>query len=127
MHTQTQPTTKDLGHVLLEIATTRAMARNANHDPLQGRYLDTGLTPGELYDLCLTQLAQGAGDDPAEEAWAPLVVRALDRTLHEGLFRFHVRVQEALGRVRVFDDDDSGEAHVFVTAEVLAATAGTAA
>ncbi len=43
-----QPTTHDLGHLLLEIATTQAVARNAEPRSARGPYVDTGLTPAEL-------------------------------------------------------------------------------
>jgi hypothetical protein len=107
-----------MGHLLLEIATTEALERAADEPKPVDPFIDTGLTPSELYKLCLTQLAQGWNEDPVTEAWAPIVVRGADDALQAGLFRFFVSIQEALGRVRVMDDA-RGEPRVFVTADVL--------
>ena len=116
-----QPAQQDMGHLLLELATTEALDRTADQPKPTDAFIDTGLTPSELYKLCLTQLAQSWHEDPVVEAWAPIVVRGADDALQAGLFRFHVSVQEALGRVRVMDDA-GGQPRVFVTSDVLPAT-----
>ena len=102
-----------IGSLLVEIALRRAREVAAESGQADAAYVDTGLTPGQLREICLARWLEQWGWKQAADVSGTMVERADDRRLQEGMFRFFVTVQEALGRLFILDAG-AGERHVFV-------------
>lgn len=108
----------EIGRLLMEIASARARDGGVESVQPDGAYLDTGLTPAQLLDLCRARWVEESSRPYEAVAWDRPVVRSAFSHLHDGMFRFYVTVQEARGRLLVLDAG-TGERHVFVARACL--------
>jgi len=111
--------TDEIGHLILEVALTQAEGKDPERRA-DRQYVDTGLSPDQLYHMCLARLVDGWQENPAVEQWQPLAMWAADTRFQQGMFRFLLKVEEALGHLCVIHDDE-GKPRVFVAKDVTSA------
>lgn len=109
-----------ISRVLSDIASARAREKQDQAGWEEQPYVDTGLTPEQLHELCLVRLTEDVQRAVGTGPLAPVVKAVMDRGLHERLFWFYVSVEVAMGNMRVLTTHQ-GEPHVFVARQSLTA------
>lgn len=110
----------EIGRLIVDVALCHARVATPPASRSNARFVDTGLTPDELYQQCLARLADSSEQDPSVDAWQPLAVWAADTRFQQGMFRFLVKIEEALGHLTVLRDED-GKPRVAVSSDIAPA------
>ncbi len=111
--------TDEIGHLIVDVALTQAEGKVADLRRSDRQFVDTGLTPDQLYHMCSARLIDGWQRDQSVDAWQPLAMWAADARFQQGMFRFLLRVEEALGHLCVVHDAE-GRPRVLVAKDVAA-------
>ncbi len=110
--------TDEIGRLIVDVALTQAQELGADPRRSDRQFMDTGLTPDQLYHMCLARLVDGWQEDQAVDAWQPLAMWAADTRFQQGMFRFLLKVEEALGHLCVIHDGEERPS-VFVAKDVV--------